>query len=260
MRVILFISIFLSLSLFAESLKSGADITKIMQQLDQVSENIKQKQMQTQATKPDEMMAGENSGAEYEEANKRLKQEQDLQQKEQDLLLMQKQETYFKNLEEIKRNKKASLLKRSKQIESILQKKLYELKVKREYTIPVKEYMKIGSKDYAYLKQDELDSAKRYILGIEKDIKSAKKTLQSLRVARVNSKEQWIMILSRLENQFSDMPIQVETAVMQSMPSNPNMQNLKKSYIKVTKDDSFENVKIKFVSENKVVIVPLLEY
>ena len=40
----------------------------------------------------------------------------------------------------------------------------------------------------------------------------------------------------------------------------PGIGNKNKSYIKVAKGDSFENIKIKYISENKVVIVPVLDY
>lgn len=260
MKALVFLIFFL-INLQSDSIKSGVDITQILQQIDTISEKIRQKQMenarlmQQQQINPVHSIENQEKSEEQKKEEEIRKQEQELQLKEKELELLQRKEEYQKRLEALTKTQRSVLEKRSRAMEALLLNKLYQLKQKLKYEISVKQYIKIGNQDYAYLTQNRLEEAKNYIAKVTKDIEDIKSNLRALRDAKMEGRDKWIQVLANLENRMEDRPENFQVAVAsQNMIETP--PSSKANFIKVKKGDSFGTIKVYRVTENKVVIGP----
>lgn len=251
---IYFINLLLTTTLFAGGIvKKDADLDTILNKIDAISQAIKQKEMQENHHPPvQEVKPVMSKDEELEQ--ELMKEERELSLKERKLELSRKKQEYYKRYKQIQDRSRFYLIKKTNKLISSLKRELYGLKKSSTYKIPVDKFMKIGKNEYAYIPSSKLSNIQQQSASIKQKIENIKNTIKKLQNAKDLDSDTWFQTINSLDNQMQDEPKQL----VEVMPSQPNMQveqqHSQNNYIKVQIGDIFDNVIVKKVNEQEVVL------
>jgi len=253
----LFISLILTSTIFCDSIvKDDADINTILQRIDSIAKNIQQRELEEQKLMQEQNKApiqpepiNTQTSEEEKLQMELLKKEQELELKQKKLDLEQREQDYYQKISNIKERSFSYLSKKTDKMISDLKKELYKLKKAQNITINIKKYMKIGDLSYAYIPKNKFDEVKVKLVTNQKKIENIKKTIKKLQLAKESNIDRWFQVVNSLDNN-----LQEQTDIQNLASTIPPATEVAKSYIKVQTGDTIDNIFIKKVSENRVVL------
>ncbi len=252
MRIFL-IGLFLTTAIFADGIvKKDADLDTILNKIDAISQAVKQKELEEKnQIQPQEIKPVINKDEELEQ--ELMEAERELTLKERKLELSKKKQDYYKRYKQIQDKSRFYLIKKTNKLISSLKRELYNLKKSSTYKIPIDRFMKIGNKEYAYIPNTQLNNIQQQSTSIEQKIEDIKNTIKKLQNAKDLDSDSWFQTINIVENQLQDTPKEL-ISMIPKQPSEPLTQINKNKYIKVQKGDIFDNVIVKKVDEQEVVL------
>jgi len=249
---LLSISIFLvTTTVFADGIvKKDADLDAILNKIDAISQAVKQKELEEKNFVPVQEVQPQTINKDEELEQELMREERELSLKERKLELSQKKQNYYKKYKQIQDKSRSFLIKKTNKLIKSLKKELSNLEKKATYSINIDKFMKIGQKKYAYIPSTKLNSIKKETLSIEGKIKNIKNTIKKLQNSYDLDSDTWFQTINTIENQLQDSPKELVNVVAAQPSTNFTQSN----YIKVQEGDTFDNVIVKKVDEQKVIL------